>query len=235
MPGTSTLDFTNSPNPPTDPAQSTSPTFDSSAVSDVGSSAARQPEPPLHESHHQQNPYPVIPEPLQHPPNPLQHPSTGPTPQPQTATPFQRQPQPVDQHAPPRPQRIDLSMFQRPSLRLSGYDEPPLKTINPVWLSLYPQAQTTKPPVQHPPMPQHLPTPQHSPIPMSLLTPLPESSAPWSPPDDSPPSTPGSHHMPTTPPIVKRELLKHIDQQIKLAARAYVWELLTASMNNLDL
>ena len=31
-----------------------------------------------------------------------------------------------------------------------------------------------------------------------------------------------------------RELLEHIDQRINLAARAYVRELLTASMDDLD-
>ena len=35
-------------------------------------------------------------------------------------------------------------------------------------------------------------------------------------------------------PLLKRELLEHIDRRIKLASRAYVRELLAASMNDLD-
>jgi hypothetical protein len=33
---------------------------------------------------------------------------------------------------------------------------------------------------------------------------------------------------------LQRDLLEHVDQRIKLAARAYVRELLKASMNDLD-
>ena len=43
----------------------------------------------------------------------------------------------------------------------------------------------------------------------------------------------GSPHS-ESPDIMERELLEHIDQRIKLAARAYVRELLTASMDDID-
>jgi hypothetical protein len=39
---------------------------------------------------------------------------------------------------------------------------------------------------------------------------------------------------PDSPRIGERELLEHIDQRIKLAARAYVRKLLTASIDDLD-
>ena len=39
---------------------------------------------------------------------------------------------------------------------------------------------------------------------------------------------------PPDSPLIERELLEHIDQRIKLAARAYVRELLKASMDDLD-
>ena len=53
--------------------------------------------------------------------------------------------------------------------------------------------------------------------------------------DTPPPSTSSQHHSPALSPLnLKRELLEHVDQRINLVARAYVRELLTASMNDLD-
>ena len=51
---------------------------------------------------------------------------------------------------------------------------------------------------------------------------------------NTPPDKPPSRYQSRSPLSLERELLERVDQRIELAARAYVRELLTAPMNDLD-
>jgi hypothetical protein len=92
-----------------------------------------------------------------------------------------------------------------------------------------PQSQLT---LQHP-------QPLRPPGSLSYNQPTPQHSQPLRPPGTlsynlNQPPPPTRRLFVESPSIVERELLEHIDQRIKLAARAYVRELLMAPMDDLD-
>jgi hypothetical protein len=149
---------------------------------------------------------------------PPQHPGLKyPSPNPPS---FVHQPWPPLQY--PRPTYPNLPSFVYQPLPPSAHPFTPSSTPHtPPSTDHTPSSTSHTPPNTYhtpPDMPHTPPSTYHTP----LDTPR------------TPPDIPPSQYQSSSPLSLERELLERVDQRIKLAARAYVRELLTVPMNNLD-
>ena len=158
---------------------------------------------------------------------PPQHPGPNyPSPNPPS---FAQQPRPIYPNPP--------SFVQQPR------PWPPLQHPQPIYPNPPPFVHQLLPPSARPLTPSSIshtpPTTDHTP-PTTDRTPSATSNTPpttYHAPRDTPHTPrdiPPSQCQSSSPLSLERELLERVDQRIQLAARAYVRELLTAPMNNLD-